>query len=169
MAEMLSVEGLKDAKAALDALTKDMRRKVVRGALRDAARPFVQAARANAPVLTGLMRKRIGTFTSKLKRGQNGEIGVYVKPRASNAARRAKNRALDPFYYRFQEAGFHAVGRRKVKGGRRARAANLAASGARFIPGKMFLGRAFASQQRRALEIFQSAVKKRIDLANTRK
>jgi len=169
MAEVLRVEGLKDAKAALDALTKDIRRKVVRGALRDAARPFVQAARANAPVRTGLLRKRIGTFTSKIKRGQNGEVGVYVKPRASNAARRAKIKSADPFYYRFQEIGFHAVGRRKIRGGRRARAANLKESGARFIPGKMFIGRAFAAQQRRALEIFQSAVKKRIDLANTRK
>lgn len=169
MAEIVSVEGLADAKAALEALTRDLRRKVVRGALRDAARPIVQAAKSNAPVFSGLVKRRIGVFASRLKRGHSGEVGVYIKPRSSSAARKAKNRALDPFYYRFQEAGYHAVGSRRIKGGRRARAENLKASGARFIPGKAFMGRAFQSQQRVALQIFQDAIKKRIEAANRRK
>lgn len=169
MAEIVSLDGLKDAKQAIEALTKDLRRKVVRGALRAAARPIVQAARANAPVKTGLVRKRIGVSASKIKRGQNGEIGVYIRPTATRLARKTKNSALDPFYYRFQEAGFHAVGSRRIKGGRRNRAARLKASGARFIPGKKFLGRAFESQQRRALEVFQDAIRKRIEQANNRK
>ena len=169
MQEIISVEGLADAKAALDALTKDLRLKVVRGALRAAARPIVAAARANAPVRTGLVKKRIGTMASKIKRGQNGDIGVYIRPRATKLARKTKLVSQDPYYYKFQEAGFHAVGRHKVGGGRKNRAARLKASGARFIPGKAFLGRAFETQQRTALDIFQAAIKKRIDQANQRK
>lgn len=167
MAEAL--EGLADAKAAIEALTKDLRRRVVRGALRDAAKPIVKAARANAPVKTGLVQKRIGVSASKIKNGRNGELGVYIRPRATKLARKTKLRSQDPYYYRFQEAGFHAVGSRRVSGGRRARAANLKKSKARFIPGKVFLGRAFESQQRNALAIFQAAIKKRIGQANQRK
>ena len=167
MAEVL--EGLADTKRALEALTKDLRRKVVRGALRDAAKPIVKAARANAPVKTGLVQKRISVATSKIKRGQNGELGVYIRPSATRLARKTKLTSQDPYYYKFQEAGFHAVGRRKVGGGRKARAERIKASGARFIPGKAFLGRAFETQQRAALDIFQAAIKKRIDLANQRK
>ncbi len=169
MAEIVSVEGLADAKRALEELSRDLRRKVVRAALRDAARPIVAQARANAPVRTGLVKRRIGVASSKLKRGQGGEIGVYIRPRASSLARRTKNRAQDPWYYRFQEAGFHAVGSRRVGGSRNNRADRLKQSGARFIPGKAFLGRAFQSEQRNALAIFQTAIKKRIDQANQRK
>jgi HK97 gp10 family phage protein len=169
VADIVAIEGLDDAKRAIEALTKDMRIKVVRGALREAARPIVRQARINAPVLTGLIRKRIGTFTSKIRRRQLGEVGVFIKPRISNQARRLKLNNQDPYYYRWVEAGYHAVGSRRIKGGRETRARNLKASGARFIPGKIFMGRAFDSKKGEALSIFQSAIKKRIDLANRRK
>ena len=173
MDDFVSIEGLADAKRAIEELTNDMRRKVVRGALREAARPIVRQARANVPVLTGLVRKRIGTFTSKIKRGQLGEIGVFIKPRISNQARRLKLGNQDPYYYRWVEAGYHAVGTRRVKGGTVRRAQTLSEMRAnnqvRFIHGKMFMGRAFDSKQREALSIFQTAIKKRIDQANRRK
>ena len=169
MAESVRIEGLDDAKRAIEALTKDMRLKVVRGALREAARPIVRQARANVPVLTGLIRKRIGTFTSKIMRRQLGEVGVFIKPRISNKARRLKLNNQDPYYYRWVEAGYHAVGTRRVRGGRETRARNLKASGARFIPGKVFMGRAFATKQGEALSVFKDAIKKRIDQANRRK
>ena len=169
MAEYLRLDGLRDAKAAIESLTKQMRKKVVRAALKAAAKPIIRAAKANAPVKTGLVRKRIGSFASKIKRGQNGEIGIYIKPRTSARARKSKDKSQDPFYYRFQEMGYHATGRKKVGGGRRYRSARLAARGTRKIPGKAFIGRAFESQRSAALTAFTAEIKKHIDLANTRK
>lgn len=173
MPDFFTIEGLSDAKRALEELTRDMRRRVVRGALLAAARPIVQAAKANAPVRTGLVKKRIGTFTSKIKNGRKGEYGVYIKPRATRAARKTKNRAQDPYYYKFQEEGFHAVGGRRVGGGSRRRKATLAklvrVGRARFIPGKAFIGRAFESQKYAAVKAFVAEIKKRIDLANRRR
>jgi HK97 gp10 family phage protein len=169
MAEFVSIEGLADAKRAIEELTKDLRRKVVRGALRDAARPIVRQARANAPVLTGLVRKRITVASSRIKRGQRGEIGVYIRPSATRLARKTKLTSQDPYYYRWQEAGFHAVGSRRVAGGRRNRVDRLRQMGVRFIEGKKFMGRAFESRQREALAVFTQAIKKRIELANRRK
>lgn len=192
MTKYLTIDGIADAKRALDELTKDLKRRVIRGALLAAAKPIVQAARANAPVKTGLVRKSIGAFTSKIKNGRNGEYGVYIKPRAGRVARKTKNKALDPFYYRFQEVGFRAVGGRRVTGGSRRkklfsfspeyrekilRLAGVSAPEKRrltrpeprFKVGSAFLGRAFASQKEAAANAFIKEVKKRIDLANRRK
>lgn len=159
MADILRIDGLEDARRAIEALTMDMRRKVVRQALRDAAKPIVQQARSNAPVLTGLVKKRLAVAASRLYRGQRGQVGVYIRPRATALARRNKIRALDPYYYKFQEAGYHATGRAKRKN----------VPNARFIPGKAFMGRAFESCRAQALEVFQQAIAKRIEAANRRK
>lgn len=192
MTQYFTVHGIADAKRALDELTKDLRRRVIRGALLAAAKPIVQAAKANAPVKTGLVRRSIGAFTSKIKNGRNGEYGVYIKPRAGRVARKTKNKALDPFYYRFQEVGFRAVGGRRVTGGLRRKALlsyspeyrekllrlsswsgpekrRLTRPEPRYKVGSAFLGRAFASQKEAAVKAFIEEVKKRIDLANRRK
>lgn len=163
---MADVVGIDDFNRAVDSLTRDLRRRVIYAALRAGARPIVRAAKANAPVKTGLVKKRIAVATSKIKRGRNGEIGVFIKPRISSKARKSKDRSQDPYYYVFQEAGFHAVGRRKVGGGRVNRAARIKASGARFIQGKKFMGRAFESNKGQALKAFSDTLKKRIDQAN---
>jgi len=174
MAEYINISGLADAKRALEALPKDLRNRVVRGALRDAAKPIVQQAKANAPVRTGLVKRRITVNASRLRKKSRGEVGVYIRPRATALARRTKLRSQDPWYYKFQEAGFHAVGSRRMK--TRAvpenelrRAVEAAQRGARYIPGKAFLGRAFEAKRSEALSIFQAAIKRRIDEANRRK
>lgn len=159
MAEVITVSGLADAKRALEALTKDMRNRVVRGALREAAKPIVQQAKANAPVRTGLVKRRITVNASRLRKQSRGEIGVYIRPRATALARRTKLRSQDPWYYKFQEQGFHATGSRKRKD----------SPNARFIEGKAFLGGAFESRRKNALSIFEAAIKRRIDEANRRK
>ena len=51
MADEIKVEGLADLKAAVEELTADLRKKVIVGALRDAAKPIVAAAKAAVPVL----------------------------------------------------------------------------------------------------------------------
>jgi hypothetical protein len=45
----------------------------------------------------------------------------------------------------------------------------LRQTGARFIEGKKFMGRAFESRQREALAIFTDAIARRIEQANRRK
>lgn len=176
MTEFLRIEGLADAKRALDALSNGMRRKDVRGALREAAKPIVQQAKANAPVRTGLVKKRIGVSSSKIFKPSRGIVGVYIRPRATALARRTKLTSQDPFYYRFQEAGFYAVGRRRLRIRTRSgqdtelrRAVEASRRGARYIEGKAFLGRAFESRRHAALAAFEAAIKRRIDEANRRK
>lgn len=174
------IEGLGEVRAALIGVPIDLRRKVMLSLLRKAAQPIVRAAKANAPVakkatrrvVPGLIRKTIGVARSKIHNGARGVFGVFIKPikpagvkRIARQARRAGAAGPnfgDPFYYAFQEAGFHAVGRRKVGGGRRARAERVKASGALFIPGLKFMGRAFESQRNAAVGIFRADVVEKI-------
>lgn len=168
---MANVQGIDDFNAALLALTKDLRKRVIRSALRAAARPIINAAKSIAKVRTGLMKKRLVVTASRIKNGRDGTLGVYIQPRKSKAVK--KGSKLDPFYYKFVAGGFHAAGRKRVAGGRLTRKANLAsqvkAGKIRFIPGDDFLGKAFRMGRGQALAIFQSKLKQRIDLANTRK
>jgi len=150
-----TVKGLADMRLALGNLTRDLKRKVVRAALRDAAAPIAKAARAAAPVLKkdhpyrirGTLKRSIMVKASKVYRGQQGEIGVYVGvgKRKGLGGRRGARNPFDPFYWRFQEFGTRHHGRQP------------------------FMAPAFERENRRALDIFQRRIKERIDQANKRK
>lgn len=180
---MAEIEGLADLKRSLSELTSDLKRKVVRAGLRDAAAPIAKAARANAPVLKkpatyrlpNTLKKSIITKASRQYNGRNGEIGVYVavRKRKGLGGKASARNPFDPFYWRFMEFGFTAVGSNRVSGGKRAREAarqSLVRSGrARWIEGSHFMGKAFDANVPRAIDIFKARLKTRIDKANTRK
>lgn len=170
----LKVDGLEDVRLRLVGLPIHLRQKVMYALLRKAAAPIVAAAKLNAPVarratrqvIPGLIRKTIGVTRSKFKKPAAGEFGVFVQPRVPGKVKSLQRRASrggvrgpnfgDPFYFRFQEFGFHAAGGKRVRGGQRTRQARLKASGGRFVPGLEFLGRAFASQKAAALNLINS-------------
>jgi hypothetical protein len=106
----------------------------------EASEPIVAAAQAGAPVLTGRLRGRIGPTLLK-RRG-----GVAV---AIGAIKLSRNDKQFPFYDRFQERGFRAMGRASRK---------TFKGTARQIPGKRFLEKAGTSQAGRAQQIFSTRV-----------
>ena len=174
MAESVKMEGFEAVRLALIETPKHLRKKVMHAILIKAAQPILRAARANAPVATksnnrvipGLLKRTLGVTRSKIRNAASGDFGVFITARTPGKVKRlgrAASRAGikgpnfgDPFYHRFQEGGFHAVGSRRVKGGKANRASNLKSSGARFIPGKKYLGGAFESQKQNAVNIIKS-------------
>ena len=174
MAETVKMEGFDAVRKALQDTPKHLRLKVMHAVLRKAAQPILRAAKAAAPVakrstkrvIPGLIKKTLGVTRSKLRNAARGEFGVFITSRKPGQVKRLGRMARksgakgpnfgDPFYHRFQEGGFHAVGSRRVKGGKTNRAANLKSSGARFIPGKKYLGGAFESQKQNAVNIIKS-------------
>ncbi|MFY9326492.1 MAG: HK97-gp10 family putative phage morphogenesis protein [Georgfuchsia sp.] len=182
---MAEIEGLADLKLQLKTLQADLRRKVVRSALRDAAGPMNRAARANAPVLKkpatyrlpGTLKASIVTKASKRINGRNGEIGVYisVRKRKGLGGKASARNPFDPFYWRFMEFGFTTKTgkKRAIAGGTRsreiARKALINAGQARWIEGSHFMERAFDANTNSAIDIFKTRLKTRIDKANTRK
>jgi hypothetical protein len=185
MAEIVRVEGLADLQLTLQGLPIHLRDKVMYRLLRKAAAPILRAAKANAPVaaratkrvIPGLVKGTLKISTSRYWKPARGEFGVYIKPVSPSKIRRLRRTARksgaagpyfgDPYYYRFQEAGFHAVGRSrveklsraatKINGSIRARRNQQYTAGQhRFIPGKKFIGRAWDDNKNRALDIIKS-------------
>ena len=152
---MAEIEGLADLKRSLADLTADLKRKVIRAGLRDAAAPIAKQARANAPTLKkdhpyrlpGTLKRSIITKASKRFNGQSGEIGVYVavRKRKGLGGKDSARNPFDPFYWRFQEFGTKKQAARP------------------------FMGPAFNANAERAIDIFKARLKTRIDKANTRK
>lgn len=177
MAEIYRVEGLHDLQLMIGGLPTHLRKNVMYKLLRKAAAPILKAAKQNAPVakkatkrvIPGLIRDTLKISTSRYWKPANGEFGVYIKPKTPPGIKKAAKRMKglyfgDPFYYRFQEEGFHHVGRSKVTGSfgrkkgpsqRARRNAQYAAGQHKYIPGKRFIGRAFESQKHAALNLIK--------------
>lgn len=116
------VEGFKDLERAIDELTEDLARRVLRGSLRDAAQVVARGARARAPVLSrtdsrrtpGLIKRNIVVLNSKQAR-REGMVGVYVRVRRLTkgaiaafkkaTGRKGADNPFDPFYWWWLEFG----------------------------------------------------------------
>ena len=177
MAEIIRVEGLHDLQLMIGGLPTHLKKKVMYKLLRKAAAPILKSAKQNAPVaknaskrvIPGLIRDTLKISTSRYWKPSNGDFGVYIKPKTPTGIKKARKHLKgmyfgDPYYYRFQEEGFHAVGRSKVTGSfgrrkgpsQRARRNSQYADGKhRFIPGLKFIGRAFESQKQAALNLIK--------------
>jgi HK97 gp10 family phage protein len=162
----------------LNSFAGDMKRKVVLQALRAAARPIIKAARARRPPkdfnshrrVAGTLRKNIKSFTSKKFKGANGVIGVYVTVKASKKTIKNSPITGDPFYYRFVEGGHKIVPRRTRKTSllRHTITSRRRAATDR-VKAYPFLGPAFESQGKAAIDAFNAVIVKRVDEANSAK
>src|SRR4051794_30652775 len=65
----MKIEGGKEIDEALGALEKKVARKYLRKALREGAKPILDQAKADAPELTGLLKKSIKISAGKMKNG----------------------------------------------------------------------------------------------------
>lgn len=138
----VEVKQLRRAMFALRGRFLKLQNVIVGEALLAASEPVVAAAQAGAPVLTGRLRGRIGPRLVKAGRGR--PISVVI-----GAIKHSRNDKQFPFWDRFQERGFRAMGRanrRTFKGSPRK------------IPGKKFLEKAGRSQADRARQIFAARV-----------
>lgn len=193
----IDVRGIDEARAALAELSADLRKKVLRQALRDASRLIVKRAQSNAELrdfasrtrVAGTMRRAIRTFNSKIYDGRNDTIGVYVTVKASKKQLRQRPRSGDPFYFRFVEGGHKIVPRKggaagvthflrrlqsgKVRASKRRYAAGSITSRRRASTGRVpaypFLGPAFVSMGKPAIDLFIERLNARIAKANAAK
>lgn len=174
------VSGLEEAKRALNSLPAELRKRIVRQALRAASKPLVTYARAVAPVLTaesakrnrrrvpGTIKRNIKVFNSKRANGRNGVLGVYVTVKASRRDLKRSPVTGDPYYWRWLEGGHRIVPRSSKVGTRfgKARYAQslrarreTAGSAVRPYP---FLLPAYRAMGQRVIDIFETQVRTRV-------
>lgn len=73
---VISLQGGAELMDALEALGPAMEKKVLRSAMREAAKPMLAEAKRRAPVLTGQLRKSLKI--KAMKRRSNGQVGVLI-------------------------------------------------------------------------------------------
>lgn len=181
----IKIEGVDELKRALAEAAADIRKKAVRGALREAGKVIQAAARTSAPVLKtkdkrrtpGTVKKNIVVRISKFAQ-HRGDAGVYVgvrgirgKARISRLGRAGANNPNDPYYWWWQEFGW--VPRNKkigaLKGGTRRRGMQRSASGISKIQGKRFMTNSANNYGDRAIAKFMQSVVPQINKLNQRK
>lgn len=182
MADEIAVKlgGFDAMNRALLAATKEIRTKAVRSALRKAGNVIKKAAQQAAPVLqvptktrkSGTVRKAITVRFSKFARRAGNEMFfIGVRPlRGSHQKRLGKAGARnpnDPFYWRFQEFGYTAVGSKKIAGGKRSRERErkkrVSTGKARWIEGKHFLRDSANNSASLAVDVFMASVVPQIE------
>ena len=178
MPEQVEIKGLRELETAMKGLVPAMQKRAIRQALGAGGRVVRDSARVRAPFRSGVLRKNIHVVVAKInpyKGVQNAYIGVeagkvpekkdLVKGKVAFKRRgKTKLRALtkrekrgeDPYYYRFQEVGFTAVGRRKARSGASKRSGGETAG--RKIPGLRFLTRAFESNVGAITDKFKATI-----------
>jgi len=182
MADALFVklDGAEETERLMKDLAADMRRRVVIGALRDAAKPVIRATRAEAPVLQkatnrrvpGTVRKNISSFRSKRYKASQGALGIYITVRATRARLRKAPISGDPFYFRPLITG-HKIVRRVGKGltVRQLRRMGQSITERRknplgFVKADDFIARGWKQTSDQALQIFNRRIIERINKAN---
>lgn len=157
MADGIAVrmDGIDDLRRAADELRRDLRLRTVRAALVAAAQPIARSARTRAPVLRephpyrlpGTVAKSIVTRASRVYRGNDGQVGVYVavRKRKGLGGKASARNPFDPFYWRFLEFG------------------------TRKMPRRPFILPAFEANKDAALAAFKRRLAARIAQANTRR
>lgn len=181
MAERLEIKGLRELEAALKNFTPTLQKRGIRRALGAGAQVIRKAAAAKAPVRTGALKRNVRAVVAKinLRLGKQSayvgvETGKAPTPNAEGkvevrrkgkvrlrAMTRREKRGEDPYYYRFQELGFTAVGRRKARSGAAKRRGG-SATGTK-VPGKRFLTNSLPQNASAAIEKFRATLAAFID------
>lgn len=169
MANAIPVQGLAEMRKALLDFPKKLQRRPLDKAMSAGARVIVAAAKQLAPVRTGALRRNILAKRGQKRYAPGAEsywiIGVR-HGKTNTSTRTASGRARrvsaydrkgdDPYYWRFQNLGYTAVGRRPAVSGAKKRRGVRAVG--RWIPPKRFMERGFAAGVPRALDKFRETM-----------
>jgi hypothetical protein len=155
-----------DFRRQLAEVEQRMRRRVVTGAIRDAAKVFQRAAKQRAPVLRKPDPRRIpGRLRESIViarvRGVRGAVALRVVPRSRRATTR-RAAADVPFYWVFLEGGWIPRGPgQRIAGGTRRKARERARTSYRRVQFP-FLVPAFQSSQGAALSAYNAGIERRL-------
>lgn len=164
MADTFGVSGFSELARAMETLPVNLQKRALRSSVRAGANLMRDRARMGAPVRSGALKRNIKSEErrDKFNRGRvQFSIGVEHGKKSISASR--KKRGEDPYYWYFQEEGYHAVGRAKSKG-RKGRAARKQRS--RFIRGRHFMRKAFDTTYTSAINLVRTALAREIGRIN---
>lgn len=98
----IKVDGYKEAKAILDELPNNMQKKMLLAALRQSAKPALDAAKQNVPIRSGALKKQLKIVRFRDRTAPKSEVDVAVK---SVFSRSKKKKAINEYYGKFVHEG----------------------------------------------------------------
>lgn len=178
----IRITGLAELERKLKALPARLAGRALATAMRAGGREIQREIKARAPVDTGAIRRNVVAkrgqrkFDGDLSQRQiigvrHGRARVTASKFTTKSGKTITNkltaydrRGEDPFYFRFQELGYHAVGRRKA-GSRRERGNRKAGnpSYGRFVPGQRFMREGLRAAGPRALVVIRTRLAAEIE------
>lgn len=179
MAE-IKIRGLAELEQRLKAFPIKLQRRALGNAMAAGARAIRDEIKQRAPVATGALKRNVASKRGQRRFDKPGQaarqiVGVrHGRTRQQNTTVRLPGgktrtfkrsgydrRGEDPYYYRFQELGYRAVGRRKARSGA-AKRAGRGVTG-RYIAGRHFLRDGLAVAGPRALEAVRARLAREIE------
>lgn len=100
------VEGLDQVIKSLKGLEPKIKLKFAKNATKSGAMEFKKKAQANAPKLTGALKRGFGVKAMKAHKDRIGSMVVIRTGKARTKGQQKKND--DPYYWYFQERGFYS-------------------------------------------------------------
>lgn len=134
------VEGLDQVIKSLRGLEPKIKLKFAKNATKAGATEFKNKAKANAPRLTGALKRGFGVKAMRANKDNIGSMVVIRTGKARTKGQQKKND--DPFYWYFQEKGFYSK------------------------PGKFFVTKAFDSKKNQTLKTIEKRIADDIDKYN---
>lgn len=169
MTTTVRIDGLAELERALRQFPVNLQRRALGAAMRAGAREITKEVKARAPVRTGALKRNVLAKRGRAQFDRGLVARQIVGVRHGRVKTRGKlsaydKRGNDPFYYRFQELGFTAVGRRKAanRSERRARKVGRGTVG-RKIAGRGFLKQGAQTAAPRAFTAIRDRLRTEID------
>ena len=149
----IQISGLAELERELKALPAKLQRRSLNNAMNAGARVVQQEIKNRAPVKTGTLKRNVASRKGKPRNGLEARVVIGVRTGKVQKRGKRKGQFVDPYYYKFQELGFTAVGRRKFasRTERQARKRGAGSYG-RLIPGRRFMRDGLTAAGPRALE-----------------
>lgn len=154
--------------AQLKTLKENIQKKAVRSATGAASAVISRIAKQN---VLNLPNYRGGKNPGRLKRSvywgrsRKQVPGAYRNVVSVRAGKKQQKAGRDAYYWRWVEAGHHATGRSKIRGGSRTRALTrqrLLKQGGSFVQGRWFLRNALRSGQSQAVAAFSQRMSEQL-------
>ena len=126
------IQGLDQVIKSLRGLEPKIKLKFAKNATKAGAMEFKNKAKANAPKLTGALKRRFGVKAMKASKDIIGSRVVRTKGKERTKGQQRKSE--DPFYWYFQEKGFYSK------------------------PGRFFVTKAFDSKKNQTLQAMENRI-----------
>ncbi|MCP3848966.1 MAG: hypothetical protein GY694_01825 [Gammaproteobacteria bacterium] len=169
MSERVEVLGLKEVLKSLESLQPELRRKSMAFGASAGASVIKRQIMSKAPEgKTGVLKRSIALKRmSKSLAKKSGIIGSMVYIRSGNSrTKKQKAAGTDAWYWIFQEYGWYAGGRHKVKSNRGLTRAGFRAKNKRErtkIKGKHFIKNSFDSAKNKVMQAYEKRIAKQVE------